>query len=83
MYSMGITGLPVGGGGFNPFAAGSKRYGTGLLTGPNIGPVSGAGKIGYMERDLQAMARRNAILQRLKAQMLGNYASPAIGRRMY
>lgn len=76
------NGVAKGGGGFNPFAAGLKRYGaSGLLTGPNVGPV--ADKSGYRERDAQTAARRNAILQRLKAQMFKQYASPAIGRRMY
>jgi len=73
-------GIATGGGGFNPLTAGNKRYGSGLLSGPNIGPSD---PIGYAERDLQASARRNAILQRLKATMLGNYASAGYNRSVY
>lgn len=58
--------------GFNRYAAGNKLYGSGRSF-PTMGPVSG--KEGYKERDLMARARRNAILQRLKAQQSGKFAS--------
>lgn len=60
----------IGGGGFNPFSAGAKRYGG--LSSPTMGPVD---PLGYKERDLRTQARRNAILRRLKAQQSSNYMS--------
>lgn len=57
--------------GFNPYGAGVKRYGNGR-TNPTSGPVD---KQGYRERDLQAKARRNAILRRLQAQQAGRFMS--------
>lgn len=63
--------------GFNSYAAGVKRYGGGRRM-PNIGPVSGQGKMGYSERDNQAKARKNAILRRLKGQASGNPMSSSI-----
>ena len=70
------NGVDIGGGGFNPFSAGNKSYGGGRSM-PTVGPVD---KTGYRERDLQTVARRNAILQRLKAGMAGNYGSAAWNR---
>jgi hypothetical protein len=60
---------PPGMGGFNSYAAGNKRYGGGRSM-PNIGPV--ANPQGYSERDNKALARKNAILRRLKGQQTGN-----------
>lgn len=58
---------PPGFKGFNAYAAGKKVYGGGRSM-PNIGPVSGQGKMGYAERDNQTSARKNAIIRRLKGQ---------------
>jgi hypothetical protein len=77
VYSRGSA---IGGGGFNPYAAGNKHYGSGLRSSPNIGPVD---RKGYAERDLQTKARRNAILQRLRSGMQGNYASANFNRKVY
>lgn len=62
---------PPGQGQFNPYAAGNKHYGGGRSM-PNIGPVSGSGQLGYAQRDNEAMARKQAILRRLKGQLSGN-----------
>lgn len=62
---------------YNPYAAGSKRYGGGRSM-PNIGPVSGQGQLGYDQRDNQASARKAAILKRLKAQKGGNPLNPKL-----
>ncbi len=69
-------GVKKGGGGFNPYAAGRKHYGAGRLF-PTTGPVD---PTGYKERDAMARARRNAILKRLRAQFLGNFASADYNR---
>lgn len=50
----------VGGGGFNKFAAGAKRYGSGRR-GPNQGAAQD--KTGYGARDLRNEARKNALLR--------------------
>ena len=55
----------------NPYAVGKKIYGGGRSF-PNIGPVD---KLGYRERDLKHKARRQAILNRLRAKSQGKYAS--------
>lgn len=68
-------GVSRAGGGFNPYAAGSKRYG---ITGrPNAtsGPVSPEGQQGYDERDQNARAMRTAMLKRMQAAQNGNYMS--------
>lgn len=67
------TGVATGGGGFNPLAAGVKRYGGGRSM-PTIGPVD---PLGYRERDAQTQARRNAILKQLQAQQQNNFLSAA------
>lgn len=59
--------------GFNAFAAGDKRYGASGASAPNIGPT--ANLVGYRERDLQANARKNAILRRMKDNQRGNPAA--------
>lgn len=58
---------------FNPYGAGQKIYGSGRSA-PNIGPTSSPE--GYAERDLQARARRRAMLNRLKASQRGRFMSP-------
>lgn len=56
----------------NAYAAGDKIYGSGRSN-PTMGPVGD--RLGYVERDAKAKARRNAILRRLKANQSGKYAS--------
>lgn len=65
------SGVATGGGGFNPFSAGTKHYGGGRSA-PNIGPVD---PTGYRERDAQAVAKKNAIMSYLRAAQTGQYAS--------
>lgn len=72
-----VPNKPPGFSGFNAYAAGRKVYGGGRSM-PNIGSVSGAGQMGYNERDNKAKARKSAILRRLKGQMSGNPMSPNI-----
>lgn len=50
----------VGGGGFNAYSAGEKRYGAGRR-GPNQGAAQD--KTGYGARDLKNEARKNALLR--------------------
>lgn len=50
----------IGGGGFNPLAAGAKRYGAGRRN-PNQGAAQD--KTGYGARDLRNEARKNALLR--------------------
>jgi hypothetical protein len=46
-------------------AAGAKHYGAGNRPMPNIGPVSNAAaQAGYNQRDVQAAARRDALIRR-------------------
>ena len=59
---------------FNPYGAGQKVYGSGRSA-PNIGPTSSPE--GYRTRDLQAKARREAMLNRLKAGQQGRFMSQA------
>jgi hypothetical protein len=59
--------------GFNPFAAGKKRYGGGRDA-PNIGMT--LDPLGYAERDASVKARNNAILRRMKANQQGRFISP-------
>lgn len=56
------------GSGFNPYAAGAKRYGPAGVAGPTHGTPNMAG---YAERDQKVQARRNAILKRLQAGQAG------------
>lgn len=51
----------VGGGGFNAYSAGAKRYGSGRRN-PNQGATQN--KAGYGARDLRNEARKNALLKR-------------------
>lgn len=70
-----FPGMPVGGAGFNKYAAGNKPT-TGVS--PNVGPM--ADKTPFQERDRSAMAQRNALLKRLRARSSGNYlSSPNLG----
>lgn len=61
--------------GFNKYTAGPKTYGLGQ-TAPQAGPMGPQGMTGYMERDLQARARKNAILQRMKVQQATGVPAP-------
>lgn len=57
--------LPVGGAGFESFAAGNKSYGLGQRSAPNQGSVDSLGAAaGYGNRDTAAAARRAAIVKR-------------------
>ena len=59
--------------GFNAFAVGDKRYGASGRLAPNIGPTSSPE--GYKTRDLEAAARKAAIIRRmLSSQKSGNIA---------
>lgn len=57
----GMPEAPVGGGGFNSFAAGKKVYGSGRPM-PTYGAVQN--KIGYGVRDGKMAARRDALMRR-------------------
>jgi len=61
---------------FNPYAAGAKTYGA-VSGSPNLGPVD---KTGYAARDLKAKARKQAVMQAMKAKAVGSYADPSILR---
>lgn len=61
-----------------PFAVGPRIFGGGRMF-PTMGPVD---KMGYRERDLKHKARRQAMLNRLKAQQSGNFMSSAVGRNI-
>lgn len=61
-----------------PYVVGQRVYGGGRLF-PTSGPVD---KTGYRERDLKHKARRQAMLNRLKAQQAGNFMSSAVGRNI-
>lgn len=63
---------------FFPYVVGQRVYGGGRLF-PTMGPVD---KMGYRERDLKHKARRQAMLNRLKAQQSGNFMSSAVGRNI-
>jgi len=52
----------AGGGGFNRFAAGNKRYGAGQQSAPNVGPVTN--KAGYLQRDAKYDAYAEALRRR-------------------
>lgn len=56
---------PQGGAGFNPYAAGKKRYGGGRLA-PNVGKTPNMA--GYGQRDAAAAARRDALIRRAGGQ---------------
>jgi hypothetical protein len=50
----------TGGGGYNGYSAGKKRYGSGRQN-PNQGKT--ANKAGYKARDIQNEARKNALMR--------------------
>lgn len=60
------TGFAAGGGGFQPYSAGPKRYGQSGLQTPNLGPTSDM--LGYAKRDREAQAKRNLVLKRMQVQ---------------
>lgn len=55
----------------NPYAVGDKVYGGGRPF-PTSGPVD---KLGYRERDAKHKARRQALLNRMKANNANKFAS--------
>jgi hypothetical protein len=57
-----FSSAPKAGGGFNPYAAGKKHYGSGRPM-PTVGRVSD--RAGYKERDVKAAARRDALMRRI------------------
>jgi hypothetical protein len=61
-YRKEFSGPAQGGGGFNPYAAGKKHYGSGRPM-PTVGRVTD--RAGYTKRDAKAAARREALLRRL------------------
>ena len=61
-----------------PYLVGNKVYGSGRSF-PTMGPVD---KLGYMERDAKATARRNALLRQMKANEKGKYMSADSLRRI-
>jgi hypothetical protein len=64
--------------GFNPYSAGSKRYGPSQRRGPNAGMA--LDQSGYNERDQRARMQRQVMLERLQAMQRGNFNSPAANR---
>jgi len=54
-----------------PYAVGNRVYGGGRPM-PTMGPVD---PLGYRERDLQASARRDAILRKMQSLQQGKFAS--------
>ena len=60
--------------GFQKYAAGTKRYGYGARSVPNIGPTGSPE--GYVQRDRMGVANRNAMLRRLQALQRKRYMSP-------
>lgn len=61
-----------------PYAVGDKIYGGGRSF-PTMGPVD---RMGYRERDNVASARRQAVLNRLKAVQSGKTASADAMRKV-
>ena len=61
-YREQFTQAPQAGGGFNPYGAGKKHYGSGRPM-PTVGKVTDKG--GYKQRDVKAAARRDALFRRL------------------
>lgn len=59
--------------GFNPYAAGDKRYGLEGRANATSGPVSAQGQQGYDQRERMQNARKQAVLQRMQAAQNGNY----------
>lgn len=63
---------------YTPYAAGFKMYGGGRSN-PTSGPVDRAG---YMERERNNRARRNAALRIMQAQQAGQFNNPDYLRGM-
>ena len=61
-YREQFTSPPQAGGGFNPYAAGKKHYGSGRPM-PTVGKVTD--RAGYTIRDNKAAARKDALMRRL------------------
>lgn len=61
-----------------PYLVGNKIYGGGRSF-PTMGPVD---KLGYVERDAKATARRSALLRQMKANAKGDYMSADSLRRL-
>jgi len=59
--------------GFNPYAAGDKRYGLSGRPNATSGPIGAEGMQGYGQRDQQQNARKAAVLQRMQAAQQGSY----------
>jgi hypothetical protein len=73
--------MNIGGGGFNKYAAGAKRYGIGI-TGPNTGMK--LDREGYKERSATQRARNAALLKWVQGKNGSRYfAKPKgqIGKR--
>lgn len=62
--------------GFNPYAAGDKRYGMSGRLNATSGPISPDGMQGYADRERVQNARKAAVLQRMKAAQGGQYMKP-------
>lgn len=62
-------------GNFQPYSAGTKRYGASGRDAPNIGPTTN--REGYAERDRLAKVRRDLMLRRMRATQSGNFMDPA------
>lgn len=61
-----------------PYSVGNRVYGGGRMF-PTMGPVD---ILGYRERDLKHKARRQAMLNRLRARKQGNFMDPDVGRKI-
>ncbi len=70
-------GVQRGGGGFNRYAGGRKQYGAGRPF-PTMGRVD---PLGYKERDADANAQRDEMLKRIRAGLMGRFASADYNRR--
>lgn len=73
---MRYRGVARGGGGYMRYAAGAKQYGSGRPF-PTMGRVD---PTGYRERDATERVRREAMIKRIRAGMMGHYASPDYNR---
>lgn len=61
-YRPEFSGPAQAGGGFNPYGAGKKHYGSGRPM-PTVGKVTD--RAGYTKRDAKAAARKDALMRRL------------------
>jgi hypothetical protein len=68
-----------GGSGFNKYAAGAKRYGVGVLSGPNMGMT--LDRVGYQERSARQRAKNSAMLKWIKGSNgARRFGKPTIGK---